>query len=101
MVRGGTDSERLREVVAEAGRLGLDLRRGPSRCAVCNGSLARLQKSSLRRVLPEGVIEHHRLFFACADCGRIYWRGAHWKKLRRLGSALRAVKDSQDCKGEH
>lgn len=88
LVRGNTDSQRLRELVAEARRMGLRLSRGRSRCALCNGGLTPSPKTGLVRVLPKGVIEHHRIFFVCSSCGQIYWRGKHWKKLRRLQSQL-------------
>ena len=82
-VRGNTDGVRLKEVLSGAERVGVSLTQGPSRCALCNGVLRKTAKGELR-ALPQGVVSRHRLFYVCGDCGQVYWRGTHWKKLRRL-----------------
>lgn len=99
LVRGSTDSQRLREVVTEADRLGISLHPGPSRCALCNGRLTLSPRRELQLVLPEGVIEHHILFFVCGSCGQVYWRGTHWKKLRRLRRQLWPKKGWRNNRG--
>ncbi len=87
LLTGSTDSGRLRQISAQAREAGAGLSKGPSRCAVCNGALARVSGEA-RREFPAGVEERHRLLYRCGDCGRRYWRGAHWKKLRRLAAVL-------------
>lgn len=89
LIRGDTDAQRLRYLAAKMRQVGRGLTAGPPRCAMCNGRLASAPRESLRGVLPARVVACHRLFFACARCGRVYWRGGHWKKLRRLQGLLR------------
>jgi uncharacterized protein with PIN domain len=95
LVRGETDAQRLRDIAPRVTRLGLDMEAGgPSRCALCNGSLKSISKGELGEKVPRGVSSRHRLFYLCAECGHIYWRGSHWKKLRRLQGVLRAKEGS-------
>ncbi len=47
----------------------------PRRCSLCNGKLEETTKG-----LPEGVENGWR----CLDCGQKYWKGSHWKKIRKV-----------------
>ena len=31
----------------------------------------------------EGVLAKQETFFACATCGKVYWQGSHWDKVKR------------------
>jgi uncharacterized protein len=90
LVKGASDRVRLASI---AGQLSLGrpaVRRArPSRCAACNGELREMGKeeASLAGVPPK-VLARHRLFFQCTSCSRLYWRGRHWEKLRRLSASL-------------
>ncbi|HYB45383.1 MAG TPA: Mut7-C RNAse domain-containing protein [Nitrososphaerales archaeon] len=84
LVSGGSDRSRLLQIIASARESGVGLRRGEPRCSLCNGALVVLAKAEARGRVPESVARRHRLFFACSSCGRVYWRGGHWKKLRSL-----------------
>jgi uncharacterized protein with PIN domain len=95
LVQGETDAQRLRDIASRASRLGLDIAAGgPSRCALCNGPLKSASKRELGEKVPIGVSSRHRLFYLCAECGHIYWRGGHWKRLRRLQGVLRVKEGS-------
>jgi uncharacterized protein len=88
LVEGRSDGGRLRSLASKAAAAGLSLRSGDSRCSVCNGRLSRAQRGTLTSELPARVISSHRTFFRCTRCGKVYWKGTHWKKLRRLGGLL-------------
>ena len=30
----------------------------------------------------DGVVEQQEEFFACSGCGKIYWKGSHWDKIK-------------------
>ena len=70
----------LREVL---GRMALTASAPPlmSRCAVCNGELARADKESVAGAVPEHVFLHHNSFFRCGSCGKVYWHGSHGKLI--------------------
>ena len=88
LITGKEDSGRIASLreAARAGRV--NLVRGPPLCSVCNGKLEVLAKSNVAGRVPLPVEKRHRLFFRCMDCGRYYWRGGHWKKLRWLERRL-------------
>ena len=70
----------LREV---AGRYRLDGRARPfSRCLHCNLPLAPLEKAAAAGRVPAGVLERHERFTTCGGCGRIYWPGTHYERMR-------------------
>jgi uncharacterized protein len=92
LVDGTTDRARLRSVVRQASPpMTLRLGRGrPSRCAVCNGELDILgRRDAASKEIPAKVLARHRLFYACRSCSRLYWRGKHWERLRRLSYSLK------------
>jgi uncharacterized protein with PIN domain len=92
LVHASSDSGRLHSIAILAAGRGLGLTPGESRCALCNGELDAVSRESVRDLLPGNVVSRHRLFYSCRRCRRIYWRGGHWKKLRRLRARLGAKK---------
>jgi uncharacterized protein with PIN domain len=48
-----------------------------SRCRHCNEPLARLDRDLAQGRVPEHVFLHHRRFFECPRCHRVYWPGSH------------------------
>jgi uncharacterized protein len=87
-VRGRTDGARLSSVSSGALSAGIILARGPRRCSVCNGVLHKVERSQMVGLVSSKVVKRHRLFQRCLDCGQVYWRGSHWKKLRWLETQL-------------
>jgi uncharacterized protein with PIN domain len=70
--------EQVRQVLA---RLGPPPRRG-HRCIRCNLPLERADKPELRGKVPEYVWLRHDRFARCGGCGRIYWEGTHFERMR-------------------
>jgi uncharacterized protein with PIN domain len=72
----------LSEVLA---RFDLGRRLSPfSLCLVCNRGLQRLPRRRARERVPAAVARRYRRFRACPQCGRVYWRGSHWERMRRF-----------------
>jgi uncharacterized protein len=67
------------------------------RCVVCNVMLEELDRASVESRVPEYVWETQREFALCRGCGRIYWRGSHWRDiyghLEALGLGQRRDRD--------
>lgn len=59
-----------------------------SRCTSCNGELEMVPKSVLNSIPPK-VLEIHRRFYRCRHCGKVYWAGSHWIKMRRLAYRIK------------
>ncbi|MGQ9689813.1 MAG: Mut7-C RNAse domain-containing protein [Thermoproteota archaeon] len=55
---------------------------GCLRCTVCNGELEEIGFEDVRRAMgspPKGISK----FWRCKDCGKIYWKGSHWRNISR------------------
>lgn len=89
LLTGRRDTVRMRRLVEGSKELGLALVRGDPLCSLCNGSLRTLKRDELAGRAPDGVAARHRLFYECLDCGKVYWKGGHWKKLRSFVVPLR------------
>jgi uncharacterized protein with PIN domain/sulfur carrier protein ThiS len=59
-----------------------------TRCLACNGELAPVTGEALLAGLPPSVRERHTRFAGCAQCGRIYWEGSHWRRMREIVERL-------------
>jgi len=53
-----------------------------TRCTACNGPLAAAPKADIAELLKPGTRRTYDSFARCADCGRVYWRGAHGRRLQ-------------------
>lgn len=55
-----------------------------SRCLACNGPLRPVSKADIDPVLRPGTRRTYESFSRCADCGHVYWRGAHSGHLQAI-----------------
>ena len=68
-----------------------------TRCTACNGPLAPVSKADIEQQLQAGTRRTYQTFARCAACGRVYWRGAHSKRLEPIvQSAIRVVAAAGD-----
>ncbi|MEM3436938.1 MAG: Mut7-C RNAse domain-containing protein [Nitrososphaerales archaeon] len=59
-----------------------------SRCPLCNGDIKEVDKNKVRNV-PESVLKKHDHFYSCVRCGKTYWIGSHWLKLKNFSEKVR------------
>lgn len=81
----GTEGQ-LREIVALFG-----LRRDArplTRCLECNAPLRDADRDEVAHRLPPMVAAGHDRFTLCTGCGRVYWPGSHWRRLRAVVDAI-------------
>jgi uncharacterized protein with PIN domain len=64
-----------------------------TRCMVCNGMLSRVDKEAPDLVVPSRVKAVFEVLWRCAGCGRIYWQGTHYDRLRALVDQLSTTGD--------
>jgi hypothetical protein len=81
-VRATEPGEQLREVV-RALQLETNLRPF-TRCRECNAELRDVAKAEVLERLPQKVRAAYDRFQLCPGCGRVYWEGTHYARLRRL-----------------
>jgi uncharacterized protein len=72
-----SDKDRLVSVLAKSGVKKLPTS-PESRCSVCNGVLEVSETKT-----------HATATMICSSCGKIYWKGGHWKKLDALFREVR------------
>jgi uncharacterized protein len=54
-----------------------------TRCMACNGPIQSVSPERVRdRLLPH-TAELYDEFRQCSQCGRVYWKGTHYKRMRR------------------
>ena len=69
----------------------LDLARSArpfSLCLQCNSPLREIAKAQVEARLPPAVRARHQRFSTCDSCGRIFWEGSHWRRMRAQVDAL-------------
>ncbi|MBV9084651.1 MAG: Mut7-C ubiquitin/RNAse domain-containing protein [Acidobacteriaceae bacterium] len=53
-----------------------------TRCMACNGLLEDVGKEAARVSVPPRTIDLYNEFRRCAGCGRVYWKGSHYERMR-------------------
>jgi len=89
-VRGARPDDQLRDV--------LDRFAPPlapwTRCTACNGLLAPARKADVEPLLQPGTRRTYQAFSRCAGCGKVYWHGAHSRRLEDIvAAAIHAAGD--------
>ncbi|MCE5295789.1 MAG: Mut7-C RNAse domain-containing protein [Euryarchaeota archaeon] len=84
------DSEVIDEQIRQVfGLFHLHFDEKGTRCALCNGDLVVVPKEEVSPLVPPRSLAMTDDFLRCSGCGKIYWKGTHWKnileKLKRLG----------------
>lgn len=72
--------EQLKEVINR-----FDLRSAAkpfTRCMECNSLLKDVKKEDISSHLPERTRRYYDVFKSCSGCGRIYWEGSHYEKMK-------------------
>jgi uncharacterized protein len=55
-----------------------------TRCPVCNGQLVHVPKSKVLHLVQPGTQRCYDTFATCESCGRVYWAGAHYRRIANL-----------------
>ena len=78
LIKGLTEEEALRLLVE---RFKLYFKEDSLRCTVCNGELEPVSREEVRKT--PGAPRNVDLFWRCRVCGKLYWRGSHWRNISR------------------
>ena len=60
-----------------------------TRCLRCNDRLRAVPKAAVETALLPGTRQHVGRFAQCRGCGRVYWKGSHWKRLKQAVDTAR------------
>jgi len=91
-VRGALPDQQLRDVLDRFA----PLLEPWTICTACNGRLAEVPKAEVEGTLQPGTRRTYESFARCTACGRVYWRGAHSRRLDRIIAAATAAAPGQD-----
>ncbi len=53
-----------------------------TRCLLCNDALEAVAKETVAEAVPRRSREHCDKFWRCRGCGRVYWNGSHYRRMR-------------------
>ena len=88
LITGKDDHGRFRCLIRGAKDSGIKVVRGDPLCSACGSKLEKLDRSEAVGI-PPAVLRRHRVFHRCPSCGKVYWRGGHWKRLSSFASMLK------------
>jgi len=80
LVEGKNKTERL-ATLSKRFNLRLELNPDASRCPKCNSKIKPVKKDEIFDKIPLSTKTYYKKFWKCPKCGKIYWQGAHWKKI--------------------
>jgi len=82
VVEANDPREQVREVLQKL-RLEPDEEHFFSRCLLCNEELHPANKGEVEGRVPDFIYRLYDSFHLCPRCGRIYWPGTHWEKMKK------------------
>jgi len=91
-VEGDNEPKRLANTATRFG-LRLEIDTVVSRCPTCNDRLQKTETDELKEKVPKDTLAHYTEFWVCKGCGKVYWRGGHWKKINET---LRRARELQN-----
>lgn len=88
-LRNTDPKEQLKEIVE---RLQLQNNFRPfTRCSECNGKLQPIEKNQIDDHIPDDTFHYYDEFWQCTGCGKIYWKGSHFKHIQKWLTELKTV----------
>jgi uncharacterized protein with PIN domain len=73
----GSMTDQLEMVLRETG---LHVRE--ARCMECGGELDKADKAELKERIPPRTYRWLDEYFLCRQCGKLFWHGTHWERIR-------------------
>lgn len=72
---------------------GLEFKAEPelARCAICNGELEKISADEAGKKMSNFELPSGELW-KCSKCGKIYWKGAHWKNIESTVKKIKGDK---------
>lgn len=88
-VKGEGEVEKLAELAMRFG-IQLDIDMSKSRCPKCNTKVKSILKKEVSERIKPKTFDYYRNFWECPKCKQVYWKGSHWKGIRKT---LRRAKE--------
>jgi uncharacterized protein with PIN domain len=91
-LEGKTEAERLAQL-AKRFKIELDIDMATSRCPKCNAKVKPIPKEKAADKVEKSTFTYYNEFWECPKCGKIYWQGAHWTKIRKTLEMAKEIKE--------
>lgn len=84
LVSGESEDERLAQVSQRYG-ISLTIDMEKTLCPACGSFLRSASGEEVSGQVPPASLRTYAPFWRCrnSDCGKIYWRGSHWKQINQ------------------
>ncbi|MEW6103167.1 MAG: Mut7-C RNAse domain-containing protein [bacterium] len=79
LIKSEDIKEQIKQVIE---RFNLDTKNIFTRCPSCNGLLEKIKKEKAYNNVPNIVFSRYDNFSLCTLCGKYYWKGNHWEKIK-------------------
>jgi uncharacterized protein with PIN domain len=80
LVRGSRPDDQLADVLDRFAPSVAPL----TRCTACGGETVPVPKQEVAHLLEPGTLRTYEQFARCRTCGRVYWHGAHARRIKAL-----------------
>jgi uncharacterized protein len=88
LVSSADDLEDLAHILAKNGITSVGMHSIGSRCSICNGILALKRSDQVKDNVPGKVAKYHSKFYQCMECGKVYWEGGHFQRIKALAKSV-------------
>jgi len=85
LLDGSGDANDMAHVFKNTGIHAIEFLPEKSRCPLCNSILDIRDKDSVKKLVPDNVLNAQERFYFCKQCNKVYWEGSHMKKLQEFG----------------
>lgn len=65
-----------------------------NRCLECNTIIEPVSKELISERIPENTRKYYNEFWICPGCGRIYWEGSHFERMKEFVERIRKEGES-------
>jgi uncharacterized protein with PIN domain len=89
-LEGKTEAEKLAHL-AKRFDIELEIDMTTSRCTKCNTPVRPILKEEIADRVEKSTFTYYNDFWECPKCGKVYWQGAHWDRIRKT---LEAAKEN-------
>ncbi|MBS7648414.1 Mut7-C RNAse domain-containing protein [Candidatus Bathyarchaeota archaeon] len=89
-IEGKTHIEKLADLSRQL-NIDLEINIDKSRCPKCNARIMPISKEEVKAKIPASTYKIYDEFWICTDCGQVYWKGSHWKKINNALNQARQI----------
>ncbi|MGC9470318.1 MAG: Mut7-C RNAse domain-containing protein [Bacteroidales bacterium] len=71
-----------------------------SRCMACNGTIAAVRRQEVEEQIPPLTGKYVQAYSRCTRCGKIYWEGSHYVRMKETVARILGRNDSSESSSQ-